>query len=327
MATFDPDNYPFIREIKSPVTPEQLSPLDERCHVVQFASPLTDIDHANLAKFLRNYPNVPLRIYGHYNKPVSDLGFLCYYNFLKGFQADVYLLESVEGVEFLPNSLTFFGFGQTKSKKLSLSFLRRFEQLRDLYLESHTKDIEVISNLSRLEQLTLRSISLSDLALLLPLKNLWSLDIKLGGTKDLRLLPQVGKLKYLELWMIRGLQDVNVVGEVVTLQNLFLQALKNVTALPSFRNLRSLRRVTLDTMKGINDLSPVADAPALEELFVVAANQLKPDDFKPFVGHPTLKSATIGLCSVRKNEQAQKLLGLPKCEGFKSKFIRHYGLL
>ena len=321
MAAFDLNDYPFIREIRSPVTSDQLAPLDERCQVVQFSSPLTETDHVKLAEFLRSYPQIPFRVYGHYSKPVPNLSFLKHYPFLSGFQVDVYLLESIEGVEFLPNSLTFFKFGQTRSKKLSLNFLRRFEQLRNLYLESQTKDIEAISNLSRLEQLTLRSITLPGLALLLPLKNLWSLDIKLGGSKDLRLLPQVGKLKYLELWMIKGLQDINVIGEVVTLQNLFLQALKNVTALPSFRNLRSLRRVTLDTMKGIKDLSPVADAPVLEELLVVAASQLKPEDFKPFVGHPTLKSATIGLCSIRKNERVQKLLGLPGCTGFKSEFI------
>ena len=68
------------------------------------------------------------------------------------------------------------------------------------------------------------------------------------------------------------------------------------------------------------DLSPIADAPALEELLVVAANQLKPDDFKPFMGHPKLKAATIGLGSIRNNEQVQKLLGLPKCDGFKTEF-------
>ncbi|HKW28605.1 MAG TPA: hypothetical protein VJT54_04665 [Verrucomicrobiae bacterium] len=321
MATFDPNNYPFIREIKSPVTPEQLTPLDGRCQVVQFASQLTETDHVKLAEFLRLYPQIPFRVYGHYSQPLPNLSFLKHYPFLTGFQVDVYLLKSTEGIEFLPDSLRLFGFGQTKSRKLSLTFLKRFNQLKDLYLESHSKSIEVISNLPNLEQLTLRSITLPDLSLLLPLKQLWSLDIKLGGTKDLQLLPQIGGLKHLELWMIKGLQDVSVIGEIKTLQNLFLQALKNVTTLPSFRGLPSLRRVTLDTMKGIKDLSPIADAPALEELLVVAASQLKPDDFRPFVGHPTLKSVIIGLCSIRKNEQAEKLLGLPKCDGFKSKFI------
>ena len=76
-----------------------------------------------------------------------------------------------------------------------------------------------------------------------------------------------------------------------------------------------------DSMKGLKDLSPVAEAPVLEELFVVASNQFRPEDFKPFIGHAHLKAATIGLGSTRKNEEAQKLLGLPKCGGFKSKFI------
>ena len=39
------NSYPFIREIKSPVTKDQLIPLDEKCRVIQFSSPLTDTDH------------------------------------------------------------------------------------------------------------------------------------------------------------------------------------------------------------------------------------------------------------------------------------------
>jgi hypothetical protein len=42
--------------------------------------------------------------------------------------------------------------------------------------------------------LTLRSITLPDLSLLLPLSQLRALDIKLGGTRDLTLLPQIGAL-------------------------------------------------------------------------------------------------------------------------------------
>ena len=95
----------------------------------------------------------------------------------------------------LRSPLESFGFGQTKSRNISLDFLRRFTRLKDLGLQSHTKNIEAVSSLSHLEQLTLRSITLPDLKLLLPLRQLWSLDIKLGGTKDLRLLPQIGGLK------------------------------------------------------------------------------------------------------------------------------------
>jgi hypothetical protein len=42
-------------------------------------------------------------------------------------------------------------------------------------------------------------------------------------------------LQYLELWMVRGLTDLDAVASLGNLQYLFLQALKNVTALASFR--------------------------------------------------------------------------------------------
>jgi hypothetical protein len=320
MDTFDPDNYPLIREIKSPVTPEQLRPLDSRCQVVQFASPLSDADHLNLAKFLRSYPDIPLRIYGHYSKPISDLGFLCYYDFLKGFQADVWLLESTDGIEFLPPTLEFFGLGQTKSKKISLSILNRFPNLKELFLEGHVKDFENVGKLSLLEKLTIRSITLPSLSVLTSLQNLWSIAIKLGGTKDLQLLPQIGQLKYLELWMIKGLEDIESIGEVETLQNLFLETLKNVSKLPSLKKLHKLRRVALVGMKGLSDLSPLVEAPALEELCVGEARNLSVENFKPFVGHSTLKRASIGLCSLRKNKEVDQLLGLPKVLNYKTDF-------
>ena len=55
-------DYPFLRAIHSPVTKDQLRPLDPRCHRVQFSDPLTDSDHKKLARFLRKYPKVALRI-------------------------------------------------------------------------------------------------------------------------------------------------------------------------------------------------------------------------------------------------------------------------
>lgn len=306
--------YPFLREIKSPLTDDQLAPLDSRCNRVQFSSPLSDMEHARLSSFLSNYPNTALRVYGHWNQKLSDLKFLKHYRSLARFYVDVYSLQSTDGVEYLPASLKSFGISQTKSKAHSLKFLNRFVELEELYLESLTKDFTVVGELTSLRSLTLRSITLPDLRPLLPLTNLWSLDIKLGGTKDLRLLPQIGALKYLELWMIRGLNDISVIGNVPTLQNVFLQALKNVHELPSLRRLTRLRRITLDTMKEVSSLAPIADAPALEELIVLACTQFDSEHFRPFVNHPTLKCAFAGLGSDRKNKATLQMLNLPACD-------------
>ena len=59
-----------------------------------------------------------------------------------------------------------------------------------------------------LTSLTLRSITLPDLAQLQPLAQLRALDIKLSGTRDLTLLPAIGQLEYVELWVIRGFSDL-----------------------------------------------------------------------------------------------------------------------
>jgi hypothetical protein len=55
-------DYPFIRTVKSPITEQQLRPLDPKCRVVQFDSPLTEGDFIKLSRFLQAYPEVPLRM-------------------------------------------------------------------------------------------------------------------------------------------------------------------------------------------------------------------------------------------------------------------------
>ena len=168
----------------------------------------------------------------------------------------------------------------------------------------------MIGELPSLEDLTLRSVTLPDLSILLPLVNLRSLDIKLGGTKDLRLLPRIGRLEYLELWSILGLVDIDAIGDVVTLESLFLQSLKRVTHLPSFRRLDRLKTVHLESLPGVTDLSGVAEAPALDLIRLVGFNRVSPDIVRPFIGHPTLREAGWGLGGIKKSFAAQALVPL-----------------
>jgi hypothetical protein len=309
---------PFMRHLVAPITTDQLSPLDPRCGIVQlrFAPdrPIPDSDLQLLAGFLRQYPDVPFRIYGR-DRTIRDLEFLRYFPFVKKFQVDLWDLESLDGLRFLSPDLERLAVGSTKSKRYSVRFLERFPALKWLFLEGHSKDFEVVGQLGQLEGLILKSITLPGLSVLTRLKDLDSLDIKLGGTKDLRLLPEIGKLRYLELWLIRGLADLSSISGLVNLQHLFLQSLKQVTELPSLRGLPSLRRVTLETMKGLHDLTSISEAPALEELVVADMPQLTPEAFRPFVGHPTLRAASIGLGSFKRNGAARALLGLPKVAG------------
>jgi len=83
-----------------------------------------------------------------------------------------------------------------------LDALDRFKSLKVLHLEGQSNGIEVLSQLRGLEDLTLRSITTSDLRYLAPLERLWSLDIKLGGIRSFDGIEGKDTIKYLDLWQI-----------------------------------------------------------------------------------------------------------------------------
>ncbi|HEX6681986.1 MAG TPA: hypothetical protein VF062_04295 [Candidatus Limnocylindrales bacterium] len=296
----------YVRAVGSPLTSNMLAPLGQGCRVVQFSSAMSDRDYATLAEWLADYPQVTLRAYGGYDRPITNLEFLRFFPKLRAFQADSLYrdLENIDGLGFLPEDAFEVGLGATR-KRLSLAPLRRFDRLPRLYLEGLTKDIEVISTLTCLTSLTLRSITLPNLAILTPLHRLRALDLKRGGTSNLDLLPQIGELQYLELWQVRGLDDIGPIAHVGTLQHLFMQALRRVTGLPSFAACTRLRHVHLETMKGLTDLSPLLTAEALTDLAVVDMGHLKSSDVTILQAHPALRRLSVGLGSMRKNNEVK----------------------
>ena len=307
----DPPGDDF-RQITSPMTDEMVRPATSERGVVQFDRlPANDELH-RLGEWFAAHPGFTLRAYGSYDGSIRDLEFLRFFPTLRHLSVDAMWdsLASLDGLRHLPADLESLVVGETRAR-LDLAPLARFGELRTLYLEGQTRGIDVISGLRALDDLTLRSITLPDLSLLLPLTGLRSLDLKLGGTRELALLPRIGQLRYLELWMIKGLRDLSAIAGVETLRSLFLQALPQVRALPDLSRLASLRRIHLETMKGLTDLSPLASAPALEEVLLLDQRQLTPDDLRPLVGLPRLRAVTPGLGSLRKNDAASQLLGLP----------------
>jgi hypothetical protein len=297
-----------IRRITSPVTDEQLRPLEPYVTQVQFDQPLTSSDFDRLSAFMYDYPDVMLRVFGHHS--TDDLEFLRFFPSHRAFTVDVWTIKDITGLRHLSENATSIGIGWTKTKSLSLSVLSRFKNLQRLSLEGQTKDIAVISALVKLEDVTLRSVTLPDLEILGPLKQLWSLDVKLGGTKDISVIKRLPALKYLELWMIRGFTDLSHIAEAEVLQYFWLEALKNVNEIPSLRNLTALRRVMLSGTPGLRDLCPIADAPALEELFVDVRGR-EPADFACFKGHQSLRYVFLGP-SKTKNDKVRRMLGLPE---------------
>lgn len=273
--------------------------------------------------------DVEFRVYGFY-RTVCDLTLLSEMTNLRHFTADLLNGKGIESLGALQNieslsvgifNLDNFDFlrslpkekirklflGATRSKRPSLGYLDNFHNLKTLYLQSQQKEIEVLSSLSTLEELTLRSISTRGVSYLNSLHNLWSLDIKLGGIRDLSDLENMNQIKYLELWQIKGLSDIRVISTMGGLQFLFLQDLRNIVSIPDLSKLTALKRIYLDNMKGLKDISMLSSAPALEELIHVSAIGIQPEDYGGVLKKGILKRASVGFGSYKKNRAFQEL--------------------
>ena len=84
------------------------------------------------------------------------------------------------------------------------------------------------------------------------------------------------------------MQDLTPIAELPNLELLSLYGLPQVKSLPSLRRSHNLRRVDAGSLKGIEGLGPLLDAPGLEELLLIRAVSLAPSDPESIAEHPTL---------------------------------------
>ena len=114
-------------------------------------------------------------------------------------------------------------------------------------------------------------------------------------------------IKYLELWQVRDLRDINVVGTLPGLQNLFLQSLPHVGSFPQLRESAALRRVVIENLKGLSDFTALAGAPALEEFLLLQGNRQTPRQLVPVLSNPNVRRVGAYFGSNRKNSEFSDL--------------------
>lgn len=304
---------------------------DPKVKVIQTCNPITAESWKLLNDLLiPKRPDIEIRIYGHYSKvcdlstltfipsvenlsldclmDVSEIESIANLKALKSLSVGIYNLDNFDFLELLPRSIEKLFLGGTNSKKPKLDGLSNLPNLNELYIEGQNKNIEIIGELEFLEKLTLRSVSSKDFGFLRKLNRLWSLDIKLGGIKDLVAIEGLENLKYLELWQIKGLSDVSVISSLTGLQYLFLQSLRNVDKFPDLSKLTKLRRVYLETMKGLENLEGLFKAPALEEFIHVCAQNMAPNQYAQLLELQSLKKVFFGFGSDKKNNQMESMM-------------------
>jgi len=298
-----------LTRLLAPDAKDSLQGLADDCQRVQIKSVMTDAEYQRLGRLMANRPDVQLWVDSGYPEMFPDLTFLRHFQSLRKLRLTVFELKNWDGLQFLPDEMEYIDLGWTRTKAHTLEFLSRFQNMRILKVEGHTKGIDAVSSSTKLNDLVLRSVPLPDLAFLTKLDNLEILDLKLGGIKDISHLPEIGRIKYLELWMIRGLTDLAPIGSMSHLEHLHLESLRQVEALPDMSELMNLHTVLIQNLKGLTDLSPLADAPALRTLIIWDGGHLKPENLECLVGHPTLEKVSIGLGSDRKNKVIDEMLG------------------
>jgi len=300
---------------------------------LQCSAPVTDSVWSLLDRaFFSRRPDVELRVYGHYSLE-CDLGFARRLKNVRRFAADclrhatnvsaiaeipdldalslgIFELPDLAVLDRLPTSLSTLRLDATRSKTLRLDPLARLTSLKTLSIEGHNNGIDVLATLRALEEVTLRSITTPDLRYLTPLERLWALDVKLGSIRSFAGIEGKGSIKYLELWQVRALERVDVVASLPGLQNLFLQSLPRVQAMPRLEGCRVLRRVWLENMKGLGGFDAFEFAPALEEFALVDGRRQQPQQLVPLLRNPALRRVKAGFGSARQNRAFAQLRGL-----------------
>lgn len=278
---------------------------------------------------LVNRPDIEVRIFGSH-KEICDLKFisilknvqnlsvdglmktknhetLTELENLKSLSVGIYDLENFNFLTQISKNIEKLSIEATHSKKPDLRKIEELKSIKRLYIEGHSKNIEVISELPKIENLTLRSITTDNLDFLSNLLNLWSLDIKLGGTNNITALEKIKNLKYLELWQIKNMKNIDVISNLTELQNLFLQSLPNIKEIPSLINLSNLRRIYLENMKGLNNLKEIEFAPSLEEFSFTMATKQNPEELLPVLKNKSIKRASAYFGSIKKNKYFNNL--------------------
>ncbi len=324
-----PDRYQIFRG----VTKDELTKVakDPKARTLQFAEPLSDKEIQLLHSIVfSNRPDITLRVFGFYGHS-CDLKFLqgipsaknifvdCLQNAtgvevltkfatLDKLAIGIYNLENFDFLKDISPDITELSIEQTASKEPSIEVIKRFSNLRYLYLEAQQKGIEVVQELKNLEKIVLRSITTKDVGYLDRLEKLWSVDIKLGGIKQFDTLTKLQNLKYLELWQVRGLSDLNFISDIQSLQNLFIQSLKQVTKIPSLDKSKKLRRIYLENLKGLTDLTSLEFAPNLQDFIYVLAENQEPENILSALRNSSVKNVLCRFGSDKKNNHFDKLV-------------------
>lgn len=263
-----------------------------------------------LAKAASSVPRVRLVIVGPSNP--AWLALRLFKN-LFGIQAYGLGELNLEDLQHVPNDIRELELGIDEKPNLFGETLSRFKSLTRLSLSGKLTDLE-IARFPKLTELSLYNLPKLELKPLLAQKSLTSLRIQHGSIISIPSTKLNSNLNKLDLWKIKGLDDLNWLGSLTNLRSLELGGLTHIQFLPELAKLKQLSYLQLDQLKSLSSLAPITKLRALARLHVVGMNQIPMEDYLALANSPSLKEVTPGYSSKAKNEQVGRELGLPRVQ-------------
>jgi len=173
--------------------------------------------------------NICLRVITNGHGAFNNLDFLAHLPNLKNLAADLFNKDEVDKInKYLQLEILAIG-----THKVSIKGICRQQNLKSLFVFEKPKDIEIIGQMNWIEKLTFSMQSLKSLDFLIPLIILKELHFKLGGTRNLAALPDIGKIEKLSFLWVRQLVIENLlpINEMKYLKELSFDTQAHLTDL------------------------------------------------------------------------------------------------
>jgi hypothetical protein len=173
---------------------------------------------------------------------------------------DILSIEALHGLD------TLF-IGENKKSNIDLIHLRKYQKLRDFGTGGQFKNIDVITQLPKLRNLSLLQIKNTlDLSFVSKIRNLQDLSVQFGGYESIAEI-EAPELRELRIMRVRGLKELGDIGRFPRLEKLEISGQIQLDSLKLGEN-PLLRDIYISTCKTLSRIDGFEGLPKLEQLWL-----------------------------------------------------------
>jgi len=162
-------------------------------------------------------------------------------------------------------NLTGLIIGETRTKALNLKYLENYKDLNFLIVSGHTKNIDVVGELTNLGYLSLNSISKVPLNFVNKLRKLKSLRFVLGGRENLDEIEE-NEIEALEIIRVRAFNSFKNISNFKKLKTLLIEDQIQLAGLHFDKEIPALKDIKLINCKTFTSLIGLEKLKGLNQL-------------------------------------------------------------